>query len=80
MSEAIDWAAEAKLLERDDSGSDWDVDFKPVATAALSTLVAKVVAMTPADRARVIIDRGPAGTIAYADIMALAARADFPGV
>jgi hypothetical protein len=80
MSEAIDWAAKAQLLERDDSGSDWDVDFKPLATAPLSVLVARVVAMTPADRARVVIDRGPAGTIAFADIMALAGRDDFPAV
>jgi hypothetical protein len=79
MMESIDWSREAKLLERDDSGSDWDVDFKLVAAAPLSVLVAKVVAMAPANRARVIIDRGIDGTIAYADIIALAARADFPG-
>ncbi len=79
MSGSIDWSREAVLLERDDSGSDWDVDFKKIAVASLAELVAKVVAMEPADRARIIIDRGPDGTIAYTDIMALAAHDDFPG-
>lgn len=77
---AVDWQAQATLLQRDDSGSDRDIDFRTVAKASLAQLVGKVVAMTPAERARVVIDRGPDGTIAFADIMALAARDDFPGV
>ncbi len=79
MTEQVDWNATATMLERDDSGSDLDMHFKTVAKAPLGELVAKVVAMTPADRARILIDRGPAGTIAIAEIMALATRDDFPG-
>lgn len=79
MTEQVDWAQAATMYERDDSGSDRDIDFRVVAKASLGELVAKVVAMGAAERARIIIDRGPAGTIAFADIMALAARDDFPG-
>ncbi len=77
MSDAIDWTAAATLLERDDSGSDRDVDFRTVARGPLRDLVARVAAMAPAQRARVVIDRGPAGTIAVSQIMRLAERADF---
>ena len=80
MTDAIDWTATATMLERDDSGSDRDIDFRTVATGPLADLVAKVVAMLPAERARIIIDRGSHGTIAFNDIMALSARTDFPGV
>lgn len=80
MSETVDWTAPCTMMERDDSGSDRDVDFRTVCTGPLADLVAKVVAMSPADRTRIIIDRGPHGTIAFNDIMALSARTDFPGV
>ena len=80
MTDNIDWTATVTMLERDDSGSDRDVDFRTVATGALADMVARVVAMLPVERARIIIDRGPAGTIAMGDIMALAARPDYPGV
>ena len=79
MSDAIDWAAVATMLEREDSGSDLDMNFKTLATAPLGALVQSFVGMDASARARIIIDRGAAGTIAYADIMALASRADFPG-
>ncbi len=79
-TDPIDWCAPATMLERDDSGSDRDIDFRNVATAPLADLVAKTVAMLPAERSRIIIDRGIHGTIAFNDIMALAARPDFPGV
>ena len=79
-TDPIDWTAAAIMLERDDSGSDRDIDFRTVATAPLADLVAKTVAMLPAERSRIIIDRGIHGTIAFNDIMALAARPDFPGV
>ena len=79
-TDPIDWTATATMLERDDSGSDRDIDFRMVASAPLADLVAKTVAMLPAERARIIIDRGIHGTIAFNDIMALAARPDFPGV
>jgi ribosomal protein S28E/S33 len=80
MSDSIDWTATATMLERDDSGSDRDVDFRTVCTGALADLVARVVCMLPAERARIIIDRGVHGTIGVNDIMLLASRADYPGV
>lgn len=80
MTDIIDWQATATMLERDDSGSDRDIDFRIVAKAPLAVLVAQVMAMQPAERARIVIDRGVAGTIAFNDIVALAARSDFPGV
>jgi hypothetical protein len=79
MTDCIDWTATAKMLARDDSGSDRDFDFRTLATGPLSDLVAKVVAMPPLERARILIDRGPAGTITVGEIMALAQRDDFPG-
>lgn len=80
MTEVIDWTANCMMMERDDSGSDRDIDFRTVCAGPLADLVAKVAAMLPAERARIIIDRGPHGTIAFNDIMALWARTDFPGV
>ena len=79
MSDTIDWTATATMLERDDSGSDRDIDFRTLAKAPLAHLVAKVAAMDTTDRARILIDRGPAGTITVNEILALAQRADFPG-
>lgn len=76
---AIDWTAPAILLERDDSGSDRDIDFREVARGVLGTIIAQVVAMPPAERARVVIDAGLQGTLAVGDILALSARDDFPG-
>ena len=79
MTDMIDWQAPATMLERDDSGSDRDIDFRTIASGPLAALVAQVLAMQPAERARIVIDRGITGTIAFNDIMALAARSDFPG-
>lgn len=79
MSDGMDWTASATMLARDDSGSDRDIDFRTLATGPLASLVAKVVAMPPIERARILIDRGAAGTITVAEILALAQRDDFPG-
>jgi hypothetical protein len=79
MSDGVDWGAVATMLERDDSGSDFDIAFKTIATGPLSTLISQFLAMEAADRARIIIDRGAAGNLAFNDIMALAGHADFPG-
>jgi hypothetical protein len=75
----IDWTVTAKLLERDDSGSDMDIHFAQRREADLATLVADVAAMAPADRARMVIDAGARGMLTVGDIVALAARDDFPG-
>jgi hypothetical protein len=77
--DGVDWTAPATMLERDDSGSDFDISFRAVATGPLSALISQFLTMDAAERARVIIDRGAAGNLAFNDIMALAARADFPG-
>ncbi|MBX9728309.1 MAG: hypothetical protein K2X31_05315 [Sphingopyxis sp.] len=80
MSETvIDWNAAASLIERDDAGSEMYFEFRTLASGPLSDLVAQVASLTPEARARLVIDRGIAGTIAVQDIMALAARPDFPG-
>jgi hypothetical protein len=79
MSDNVDWNAAATLLERDDSGSDFDINFRAVATGSLADVLIQFLAMDSAERARVIIDRGAAGNLAFNDIMALTSRADFPG-
>jgi hypothetical protein len=73
-----DWNAPAKLIERDDSGSEMAYDFHERGTGTLGELVAKVAAMTPHDRARMVIDAGAQGTINVGQIIELAGRDDFP--
>lgn len=74
----MDWTAEAKLLERDDSGSDMYYEFTERRTGPLSNLVASVVAMPAADAARLVIDAGAQGTFNIGEIRSLAERGDFP--
>ncbi|MBA3898206.1 MAG: hypothetical protein H0X36_13970 [Sphingomonadaceae bacterium] len=74
-----DWNASAKLIEREDSGSEMSYDFHERRTGALGELVREVVAMSPGERARLVIDAGPHGTLNVLAIMALAAQDDFPG-
>lgn len=76
---AIDWSASAKLLERNDGGSDMYFEFTERGSGALSELVSRIVAMPSAEAARVVIDAGPLGTFNAADIRKLAERTDFPG-
>lgn len=73
-----DWSAPAKLIERDDGGSEMFFHFEEVGTGTLAELVARVAAMTPQQRARLVIDAGAAGTVNVPQIMDLAARPDFP--
>lgn len=73
------WAAPAKLIERDDAGSERSFDFHERGTGPLGGLVAKVVAMSASERARMLIDAGPIGTFNVAQIIELAGRSDFPG-
>ena len=76
---AIDWDAQAALIERDDGGSEMYFEFKTLAKGTLAELVAHVASLPAAERARLVLDRGPNGTLAVQEILALAARADFPG-
>jgi hypothetical protein len=75
---AIDWNGVAKLLERQDGGSELYVEFRELSVAPLVELVGRVVEMDPAERARMVIDAGSAGMFSQAEIFALAGRADFP--
>jgi hypothetical protein len=75
---APDWNAPAKLIERDDSGSEMTYDFHERASGTLGELVAKVAAMTAHERARMVIDAGTLGTINVGQIVEMARRDDFP--
>ncbi len=74
----VDWSAPAKLLERRDGGSDLYFEFTELRSAPLAELVAHVAVMPASERARLVIDAGPAGTFNNGDILAFAARDDFP--
>jgi hypothetical protein len=74
----VDWSGPAKLMERQDSGSDLYFEFTELRAGPLAKLVAEVVAMPATQRARMVIDAGPVGTLNVGDILALANRADYP--
>lgn len=75
----VDWNAQASLIERDDGGSEMYFEFKTLAKGTLAELVAHVASLPAGERARLVLDRGPDGTLAVQEILALAARPDFPG-
>lgn len=54
-------------------------DFETLGEGPLSDMVAKVVAMSAAERARVIVDVVGQGNLTVAQVLALAERPDFPG-
>jgi hypothetical protein len=74
----INWNAPAKLIERDDAGSEMFYEFRDVAEGSLSHLVAQVTALDPISRARMIIDAGATGTFGVEQILELAGRVDYP--
>lgn len=55
------------------------VGFNALQSGSLAELVRVVAAMPTTERARLVIDAGPAGTFNVGDILALANRDDFPG-
>lgn len=75
---AIDWNLSAKLIERDDSGSEMAYDFHERATGTLAALVAQVAAMDAQTRARMLIDAGSMGMLNVGQILDLSGRGDFP--
>ena len=75
---SIDWNAAVKIIERDDSGSELYFEFRLVASGPLSAMVAHIMALSLAERARLIIDGGALGAFTVGEVMALSARADFP--
>jgi hypothetical protein len=74
----IDWHAASKLLARDDAGSEMFFEFKEIGIGTLAELVTQVMALDPAERARVLIDAGAVGTFNVGQIAELAARDDLP--
>jgi hypothetical protein len=74
----IDWNAPAKLIERDDAGSEMFYEFKHVNDGPLSALVAQVAALDAMTSARMVIDAGAIGMFAVGQILELSQRADFP--
>lgn len=74
----MDWSKPAKLLERQDGGSEMFFEFRELATDTLQALVTRVAAMPAAERARLVIDAGTAGTFNVGEIVGLAGRSDFP--
>lgn len=76
--DAVDWDAAATVHERDDAGSEMYFEFKTLASGTLAEMVRFVCGMPNEDRARVVLDSAGRPTMAVTDIMALAARPDFP--
>jgi hypothetical protein len=75
---SIDWKQEAKLLERQDGGSELYVEFAEIGRGPLFDLVRKVAGMDPAGRARLVIDAGGSGMFGQVEILSLAAHPEFP--
>lgn len=73
MSEP-DWDAQATLHERDDGGSELQYNFAVLAKGSLRAMVAHVVAMEPAQRARVVIEVAGGKSMGLGDILELAAK------
>lgn len=74
----VDWGVAARLIERDDAGSELAYDFRERAAGTLATLVRQVVAMDETARARMLIDAGSVGMLTVRQILDLSARDDFP--
>jgi hypothetical protein len=71
------WDAPARLLEREDGGSDMYVEFKERGAGALNALIAQVISLPATERARLVIDAGAQGMFNNADIIALSESADY---
>lgn len=70
----LDWNAEATLHERDDSGSELQYNFNVLKKGPLRDLVAEVVAMDVAQRARLVIDVAGGKSLNVGEILDLAAK------
>jgi len=76
----IDWARPCILHARSDGGSEMYVDFETLDQGPLSAMVGRVVAMSPTERARVIVDVPGKGNLTVGEVLALSERDDFPAV
>lgn len=70
----LDWDAQATLRERDDGGSDLQYNFAVLKTGSLREMVAYVVAMEAAQRARVVIEVAGGRSLNLGEILELAAK------
>ena len=73
MSE-IDWTANAVVHCRSDDGSDMYINFDKLREGPLDEMVRSVVVLSPAERARIIMDVRGRGNLDVGQIMALAAE------
>lgn len=75
---AVDWQAKATLQQRDDAGSDMFVQFDTLGEGTLAEMVARVMAMSPQDRARIVLDVSGRGMLDVGQVTELSRRSDFP--
>ena len=75
---SIDWMASATLQQREDGGSDMFYGFETIGEGPLAAMVARVLEMSPHDRARVVLDVKGMGTLDVNQIVTLSRREDFP--
>ncbi|WP_017665589.1 hypothetical protein [Porphyrobacter sp. AAP82] len=71
---AYDWNAGASLRERDDSGSELQYNFALLAEGTLREMVARVLAMDTAQRARVLIEVEGGKSLNLGEILELSAK------
>ncbi len=69
-----DWDAEATLSERDDAGSELQYNFVLLAQGTLREMVARVLGMDGAQRARVVIEVEGGKSLNLGEILALSAN------
>lgn len=69
-----DWEAEATIQERDDGGSELQYNFTVLGKGTLREMVAHVVAMDSAQRARVVIEVAGGASLGIGEILQLAAQ------
>lgn len=70
----LDWDAGATLSERDDGGSELQYNFTVLRKGPLRDLVAAVVAMDGAQRARVVIEVAGGKSLNLGEILELASK------
>lgn len=70
----LDWDAGATLHERDDGGSELQYNFAVLKKGPLRELVADVVAMDSAQRARVVIEVAGGKLLNLGEILELASK------
>jgi hypothetical protein len=70
----LDWDAEATVHQRDDGGSELQYNFTTLGKGSLRAMVAQVIAMDSAQRARVVIEVAGGRSLNIAEILALSEK------